>query len=555
MGGEPIDGMTYDGRVLDHRSLLKGRPVLQLFSDQIAAEHTVENSREYPVGGLSGAPVVVDGSVVGVTRFVLGVKHPQAGTFYATPISKILASDAASLLPPSDPFRGLPPLPLIDPPAQPFRYLAQYQRQHAPVFFGRGWEIRALYDALTAPSIGSPPIIFLTGQSGVGKSSLLTAGLFPRLENEWEVKYFRRSEDLPLHDVFQSSFDPKVGWAETENRLKRPLCVAIDQAEEPFQTTENKQKLALKQFMGEVRRIFGDPVGRPQGRLLLAFRKEWFFRRSEDLPLHDVFQSSFDPKVGWAETENRLKRPLCVAIDQAEEPFQTTENKQKLALKQFMGEVRRIFGDPVGRPQGRLLLAFRKEWLQDWDKIFREYAVHYGVVRIDPLTSAGIGQVVQGLASSERLRNFYRIEQVDPELVRELATRLSSDKQASVSPILQIWMTELWKDAQESSVDARSLTFKGFRELKLEELSIRNFLYQQLQKLRPPANEHLASGLVHDFLSFHVSTRGDSQVASASQKEEFYIDPERRTADIVFRDRSGRSRFGKFRKATKFLSH
>ena len=137
------------------------------------------------------------------------------------------------------------------------------------------------------------------------------------------------------------------------------------------------------------------------------------------------------------------------------------------------------------------------------------------------------------MASSERLRNFYRIEQVDPELVRELATRLSSDKQASVSPILQIWMTELWKDAQESSVDARSLTFKGFRELKLEELSIRNFLYQQLQKLRPPANEHLASGLVHDFLSFHVSTRGDSQVASASQKEEFYIDPERRTADIV----------------------
>ena len=189
---QPIDGMTYDGRVLDHRSLLKGRPVLQLFSDQIAAEHTVENSREYPVGGLSGAPVVVDGSVVGVTRFVLGVKHPQAGTFYATPISKILASDAASLLPPSDPFRGLPPLPLIDPPAQPFRYLAQYQRQHAPVFFGRGWEIRALYDALTAPSIGSPPIIFLTGQSGVGKSSLLTAGLFPRLENEWEVKYYGR---------------------------------------------------------------------------------------------------------------------------------------------------------------------------------------------------------------------------------------------------------------------------------------------------------------------------------------------------------------------------
>jgi len=52
--------------------------------------------------------------------------------------------------------------------------------------FRRGYEIRELYDLVTAPA--GAPIILYFGQTGVGKSSVLEAGLLPRLEANREVR-------------------------------------------------------------------------------------------------------------------------------------------------------------------------------------------------------------------------------------------------------------------------------------------------------------------------------------------------------------------------------
>jgi hypothetical protein len=230
---QPVDGMTYDGRVVDHRTRLEGVPALQLFSEQIAAEHVVGDRASNPAGGLSGAPVIVDGSIVGIVRFAFGRGHPQAGTVYATPTGKILANDRASIIPPSDPNLGLPVLPAIDPPEEPFRYLSQYRREDAPVFFGRGWEIRSLYGSLTAVKEDSPPVVFLVGQSGVGKSSLLTAGLFPRFELQGGVVYLRRTSELRLPMALAQAI-PKGSWKDVELQSSRPFFLMLGQAEEVF---------------------------------------------------------------------------------------------------------------------------------------------------------------------------------------------------------------------------------------------------------------------------------------------------------------------------------
>ena len=74
-----------------------------------------------------------------------------------------------------DPLFGLPPLPELDLPASPYRRLEWYTREQAELFFGRGQQIRDLYQRVTEP--GGAPILLLYGQSGVGKSSLLDAGL------------------------------------------------------------------------------------------------------------------------------------------------------------------------------------------------------------------------------------------------------------------------------------------------------------------------------------------------------------------------------------------
>lgn len=69
-------------------------------------------------------------------------------------------------------------------------------RADAEIFFGRGREIRELVELITAAD--SPLLVPLYGQSGVGKSSLLAAGLQPRLEDRYVVYYLRRDHGQGL---------------------------------------------------------------------------------------------------------------------------------------------------------------------------------------------------------------------------------------------------------------------------------------------------------------------------------------------------------------------
>ena len=50
-----------------------------------------------------------------------------------------------------DPLFGLPTLPKQDLPESPYRHLNWFTRKDAEIFFGRGHQIRELYDRLTAP--------------------------------------------------------------------------------------------------------------------------------------------------------------------------------------------------------------------------------------------------------------------------------------------------------------------------------------------------------------------------------------------------------------------
>ena len=67
----------------------------------------------------------------------------------------------------------------------PFRGLACFDVEHAPVFFGRARDVERamdrLLDRLKAASGRKCPFLLVVGPSGVGKSSLVRAGLVPRL--------------------------------------------------------------------------------------------------------------------------------------------------------------------------------------------------------------------------------------------------------------------------------------------------------------------------------------------------------------------------------------
>ena len=85
-------------------------------------------------------------------------------------------------------------------PANPYRALEPFAAEDSTSFFGRESETRALYDAVMKRSI-----TLVSGASGVGKSSLVQAGLIPHLRmhpiqnRSWVVAQFRPGLDPLLH--------------------------------------------------------------------------------------------------------------------------------------------------------------------------------------------------------------------------------------------------------------------------------------------------------------------------------------------------------------------
>jgi len=177
-----------------------------------------------------------------------------------------------------DPLFGLPPLPAMDLPASPFKHLSWFGREDAHLFFGRGREIRDLYEAITRPE--AEPIVLLFGATGAGKSSLLAAGLAPRLEASHEVVYLRRDSTLGLAATLAKAIgdtrgaDLGAAWRAREEASGKPLVVILDQAEEAWTRPLAGGKEA-EEMAAALRSIFAVREKRPLGRLILGFRKEW----------------------------------------------------------------------------------------------------------------------------------------------------------------------------------------------------------------------------------------------------------------------------------------
>jgi len=81
-------------------------------------------------------------------------------------------------------------------PRRPYKFLDYYTEQDAPFFFRREQEVESISSRILAHRS-----FILHGRSGVGKSSLLRAGIIPRLKTEGHGVLTIRSFTDPLEQM------------------------------------------------------------------------------------------------------------------------------------------------------------------------------------------------------------------------------------------------------------------------------------------------------------------------------------------------------------------
>jgi hypothetical protein len=92
------------------------------------------------------------------------------------------------------------------PPTHPYKYLYAYELEDAPIFFGRDAATQALYR-----KVMSDRLTVLHARSGAGKTSLLNAGLSPRLIRAGHLPVYARCFDDPVLAVKRAIVPPSLG--------------------------------------------------------------------------------------------------------------------------------------------------------------------------------------------------------------------------------------------------------------------------------------------------------------------------------------------------------
>lgn len=380
-------------------------------------------------------------------------------------------------------------------PRQPFPGLRPFQRDEAALFYGREGDIRNVYEQIA----GTQSAILLTGKAGVGKSSLLQAGLCPRIESRYTIKYVRcQAEGLT-------------------GNLRQALQELCDEYELPPAEAAGKTKLQAK--IAELEQALAESTG--FARQVLEAEMEKLTALDDDirqLPVH------------WQRVEAKTGRPLLLVLDQAEAPFPAfpaTSEESIGELNGFLQTLRDIFNQSGQSPQGKLLLSYREEAHRPIREAFQKAAFPYVEYFLPPLNRAGIIKAVSGIARHPDTQARYqlRLEASDGmQLPEMIADDLLEDQESPVAPVLQIVLSKMWETTLRDKNKTRCFAVPPYLTLKQGGAFLSDFYHQQINQLQQWQGQVVDSGLALDLLYRHTAPSGSPRHMSLEQLRGIYRD-------------------------------
>lgn len=433
-----------------------------------------------------------------------------------------------------NPLRFLPKPREAALPAEPFLFLKPYESRHAEIFFGRSRYIQELYLKILEPI--SPPIILLYGETGAGKSSLLDAGLRPRLavapaedhpdELMFEVRYERRDADVGLVGTLARMLEYTPEKVVIEEDIPEPETNGLTTAE--LNKLEQLEKLAeeLKEEKAKYSLIS----------IIDSYRHRQLEKPGETF-IGGLYQNGrlledagTKLRAAWKKVEQDTGRRLIIILDQVEELFTQAEAdihqpadmdtedesdssvaKQNRELEDLLEVLKAIFRavpvDETDEIRGKIILGYREEFNAKIEARIKEQELSRTSVFLEQLNEEDINDIFRGLQRG-RAKEEYNIT-VDDKLMPLVSNHLLTGKSA-VGPVLQLLLTKLWTYAHRQNPGAPFFSVRAFHEVQSQGKEMEEYFETQMKKINAWNPEVVDSGLVLDMLHHHVSERGTS---------------------------------------------
>lgn len=414
----------------------------------------------------------------------------------------------------NQPLFGLPEPKKQNLPPSPFLFLKPYGAEQAEIFFGRSYYIRDLYLKIAEPN--SPPIILLYGESGAGKSSLLDAGLVPRLAAAtdsdtgdllYDVRYQRRDQDLGLIGSLADMLSHYLVEETPEEAQKDdPNLEKIQAIESIAKEMENE---AASSFLSLVERY--KAVRTVQAKK--AYQHNLY--RTGDLDRYAGAQL----REAWLQIEKKTGRRLVLILDQVEELFTRSNPKMERELEDLLQVLYDIFGAPAENPEdeirGKIILGYREEFNAKIEARFKDIGLSRSTVFLEQLNKKDILDIFQGLQSGV-VKDHYNIS-IEESLPDHVANQLLMGKenvapgQRPVAPVLQLLLTKLWNKAHRENPHQPAFTVDAFNEVESQGKEMEEYFETQMKKIQEWNAEVVQSGLALDILAFHITDLGTSK--------------------------------------------